>query len=146
MSQRFWSKVEKTDGCWLWKGAMSSHGYGTVTVNQKRYRAHRLAYELTNGPIPTGLQVMHVCDVPACVNPAHLRLGTVADNIGDAVSKGRVVPPVNRARGECANSKLTWEQVRQLRKSSTPYRLGRQFGVSKATIFDVMHGKSWKEQ
>jgi len=77
--------------CWEWKGARSSAGYGqkwTPSVGQVLY-THRLAYEWANGPIPSGMIVLHACDNPPCCNPSHLRLGTHADNVADKMQKGR---------------------------------------------------------
>lgn len=86
----FWGKVARGDGCWLWCGERNSSGYGRAYVlgNEKRL-AHRCAYAIEHGEVPAGMVVMHTCDNPACVNPAHLQLGTVADNIQDKMAKGR---------------------------------------------------------
>lgn len=95
LEQRFWSMVEKTDGCWLWTGALNDAGYGMIsdragTVSgSTAKRAHRMSYELHKGPIPDGLHLLHSCDVRKCVNPDHLSVGTNQDNIADRVSKGR---------------------------------------------------------
>ena len=87
---RFWTKVEKTEGCWLWRGALSRKGYGSFRADAIGGRqSHRVAWELTHGPIPDGLFVLHRCDTPRCVNPAHLWLGTAADNSRDMALKGR---------------------------------------------------------
>lgn len=87
--ERFWSKVEKTDGCWLWTAYLDERGYGTFGYKGKVHYAHRVSYELTKGPIPIGLHILHSCDNPACVNPAHLRTGTHTDNMRDKVERGR---------------------------------------------------------
>jgi hypothetical protein len=91
LSVRFWRFVEKTESCWLWRGGrISKTGYGTTSVMRKRILAHRASWELHNGPIPSGLWVLHTCDNPICVNPAHLFLGDRADNMRDAFQKGRI--------------------------------------------------------
>jgi len=70
---RFWSKIEKTDECWLWVAGMRPNGYGQFSVGYKKFYPHRLAYELANGPIQEGHVIDHRCHVKACVNPEHLR-------------------------------------------------------------------------
>jgi hypothetical protein len=86
---RFWAKVCKTDTCWLWTG-VKSVGYGHMWDGSGRPKhAHRLSWEIHHGPIPSGMDVLHRCDTPACVRPDHLFIGTASDNMLDAVSKGR---------------------------------------------------------
>lgn len=93
--ERFHEKYEKVpfSGCWIWTHAkMAKGGYGRITFKQGSQvgvGAHRVSWELHNGPIPNGMWVLHRCDVPACVNPDHLFLGNASDNALDAVSKGR---------------------------------------------------------
>lgn len=92
VNDRFWEKVmiPPGDGCWLWVATLSSTGYGMFTVRRGlRAATHRFSWELHFGPIPDGLLVCHHCDVPACVRPDHLFLGTHADNARDSVQKGR---------------------------------------------------------
>lgn len=141
---RFWDNVEKTSDCWLWKGATVGNGYGKVTINSKCQRAHRVAWELTNGPIPDGMFVCHRCDNPACVRPDHLFLGTPADNVDDMHIKGRY------PRGEARKrAKLTAEMVRQIRSRYQPRRvtvdaLATEYGVHSSLIHRIVHRKAWK--
>lgn len=95
--ERFWAKVGKLgpDECWLWSGSLNLKGYGYLVVGSRtngrsNMLAHRLSYEIHNGSIPTGSLICHKCDVPACVNPAHLFMGTQKDNMSDALRKGRM--------------------------------------------------------
>jgi len=78
---RFWAKVEKTDGCWLWKAARDLNGYGRIAYAGKEWKAHRLAYTVVVGPIPEGLTLDHLCRVRHCVNPAHLEPVTNRENL-----------------------------------------------------------------
>lgn len=98
--ERFWQKVNKTKTCWLWTGCKDRKGYGKFWFNKKVGKAHRGAYILFKGPIPDGLSVCHSCDIPACVNPEHLWLGTIADNSIDMHKKNRQ-PPQNRPQTHC---------------------------------------------
>ena len=85
---RFWSNVRKTDSCWLWEG-YRNYGYGVFSVNRRLMRAHRVSWIMAHGEIPKGLCVLHHCDVPACVRPDHLFIGSQADNVLDCIKKGR---------------------------------------------------------
>ena len=98
--KRFWSKVDKCGSanhpnCWLWTAAKNKKGYGTIQMGSQRdgtrrpRMAHRVVWEMLNGPIPQGMLVLHHCDNPACVNPAHLWLGTAKDNSQDMIAKHR---------------------------------------------------------
>jgi HNH endonuclease len=90
ISTRFWPKVKKTATCWLWTGYIDNKGYGKMWRRpQKAAIASRVSWELHNGPIPEGMNVLHRCDNPACVRPEHLFLGTIMDNNRDRYAKGR---------------------------------------------------------
>lgn len=158
IEDRFWSKVIKTDNCWLWTaGRAGSQLYGAFKIDGIQRRAHRVAWELVNGPIPPGLVVLHACDNPICVNPAHLRLGTNAENSADMVAKGRQATGEHsgsrlhlekRPRGERHHkAKLTEAQVREMRTLaesgvSSP-KLAKQFGITKAAVLDIIHRRHW---
>lgn len=131
------------DKCWEWTGARTSKGYGAMRLNGRTEPAHRLAYESAHGPIPHGLCVLHRCDNPPCVNPAHLFLGTRGDNNRDAASKGRT-----RSGSQHPGAKLTEDDVRAIRARSAAGELGtelaRAFGVTPQLISYIIRGRIWK--
>lgn len=153
LSERFWSKVKITSptGCWLWCGSHphTTGRYGMIAVKGKYIMAHRVAWELTNGTIPTGMLVCHKCDVPPCVNPSHLFLGTPKDNVRDCIQKGRF-NSTNRAKGvDCFLAKLNDESVKKIREDyhsgcATADEIAKRFGVSQSTISSLVRGRTWK--
>lgn len=121
---RFWARVAKRglDDCWEWVGVrVPPQGrllpYGLFSVGKKLYRAHRFSYEIAIGPIPDGLLVLHKCDNPPCVNPAHLYAGTYVDNMRDRTSRGRSRIP-DHIRAE-------WAVERKARYEKDPELRGR---------------------
>jgi hypothetical protein len=144
--ERFWSKVEKSSPseCWEWKASRYKHGYGIFWWKKygEQY-AHRVAWILTFGPIPDGICVCHKCDNRGCVNPNHLFLGTVAENIRDRDAKNR------QNKGEKMKSaKLSRDDVlkiRELHKAGVRYsELARQFSVTWSTIKSACDYTTWK--
>lgn len=108
-AQRFWSRVLRLgpDECWPWRLRLNGKGYGRFTVDFKTMMAHVASYLIVVGPIPDGLCVLHRCDNPRCVNPAHLFLGTRADNNADMRTKGRGVnPPIGINSGTWTSEKV----------------------------------------
>ena len=98
-ASRFWIRVALVDGgCWEWRGTTDPDGYGILHRGKRKVRAHRISWQMANGPIPAGLSVLHRCDRRSCVNPAHLFLGRQRDNMADRHRKGRTKVPV-RANG-----------------------------------------------
>lgn len=151
LAARFWSKVQVGDpnACWEWhEKTRNRQGYGSLTVDGRGRRAHRLAYELTYGPIPDGLIVLHSCDNPPCCNPAHLRAGTYHENAQDLVERNehwneriRHHAPRGEKRG---HAKLTPKEVREIFFSTEPQKeLAAKYGVAQALISGIRNAKRW---
>lgn len=145
----FEQRIHRGDGCWLWLGAKGIGGYGRFSpALHVGIYAHRFAWELEHDQsVPDGLDVMHSCDNPPCVNPAHLSIGTRHDNMQDCVAKGRHVsrPP----RGEAHRDHvLTESDVREIRAQrvagSTARELSQRYGVSDTRIYKIVARKAWR--
>lgn len=160
--------------CWVWTAGLFSDGYGQFRLGTKKIGAHRASYALTNGNIPVTMQVLHRCDVRACVNPAHFFTGTTQDNTADKCAKGRQAKetthssrthpervarglrngrhthPERTARGERQHSaKLTAEKIVAIRSSYSAghvfqHEIADRFGVSQATVWRVVRRITWK--
>lgn len=142
--KRFWALVSKSDGCWLWMGRRQSGrwDYGNVIFNGRHAPAHRVAWILTYGEIPTGRLICHKCDNPPCVRPDHLFLGTPKSNMDDMVMKNR-----HKIAG-CASPKLTESAVRIIRQrreaGESCAALGREFGASRTVVSLAARRKKWR--
>lgn len=124
---------EPFSGCWLWTGKTYLNGYGSMKINYKPRLAHRVAWEIFKGEIPTGLCVLHRCDIKCCVNPNHLFLGTHWDNQHDRILKSRP------ARGRV----LSENTIKLIRKSGdTQTHLAHRFGVTPSAISRIKSGEN----
>jgi hypothetical protein len=153
---RFWSKVTKGPGCWEWQACRNKLGYGMFLLNRRSQLAHRVSAVIAGMKLDRGLEVMHTCDNPCCVNPAHLRVGTHRDNMRDAIEKGRMKPLTcdrptvfmgcdPNARRSC-RQKVTDDEVRAIRilafaEGWSYKRLSRHFGISDTAIGFIVRGK-----
>ena len=144
LEKHFWLKVDKgkRDDCWEWLGAKFSTGYGHIQFHTHTVRVHRLAWEIANGPIPKGMQVLHHCDNRSCCNPNHLFLGVDADNMADRDAKGR------QARGEQnGQAKLAEQDIHRIRHLLDRYvrqaDIADMFDVTPQNIYCIRTGKSW---
>ena len=149
--ERFWSKVNKTEGCWEWNAGCVNGSYGQFRYEGKSILSHRLSYMITH-PMTIDLRehpkicVCHTCDNPKCVNPAHLWLGTHTDNMKDMWKKGKQ----HITKGEKnARSKLTEQQVREIREkyakgNTTQKRLADEYGMERSGINGVVNRHNWK--
>ncbi len=133
-------------GCWLWTGGQDGHGYGLITIRPEfvAARTHRLSYLAFNGEIPEGIHVLHTCDMPLCINPEHLFLGTHKENMEDMRKKNRAA----RMKGEKNfHAKLTEAKVLKMReewKSGRHYKeIASEYGIKPTNVHRILSGKSW---
>jgi lambda repressor-like predicted transcriptional regulator len=148
--ERFESKYvpEPNTGCWLWLGSLNSRrGYGVLWFPQgavpRGVAAHRFSYEMSKGPIPSGMLVRHMCNERSCVNPSHLEIGTHLDNSDDMYRADRACYGARRP-----NARLTDEVVREAKEARAQgvslADLCRKYGVDHATLSTATRGKTWK--
>jgi hypothetical protein len=149
---RFWSKVENSSGadCWQWLDWVDEAGYGRLSSKRngksKMTLAHRMAWELRYGPIPEGMDVLHHCDNPGCCNPAHLFLGTQADNNHDRASKGRNADKRGEKNGQ---HKLTWDDACWIHVFANQLGWTGAFiaecrGLGRTTVWNALSGRRWR--
>jgi len=137
----FLDRVDRSgdpEGCWLWQGVIARTGYGQVWNGKRMVATHRFSYSQLVGPITGDLMVLHRCDVRLCVNPAHLWLGTQADNMADCSAKGR--SPVG-TRHPRAHPTATVAAIRAaVASGESQYSVAARFGVSSSTVNRYVHG------
>lgn len=136
----FNKSCQSETGCWEWKGTKRA-GYGLLWHEAKTQGAHRISYEAFIGPIADDLVVRHICDNPGCINPNHLIVGTIRDNVVDREQRGR-----RDVKGEqIGTAKLTAAQVIEIKESDLTLKaLSEKFGVDRSNIWAIRAGKSWK--
>ena len=151
--EAFWKKVSKGPDCWEWNGKRNYAGYGILTRHGRGIRAHRFSWVLAFGKLKPSACVLHRCDNRACVNPAHLFVGTQADNMADMVAKGRSnLGPRHGSHTQPEKfrryAKLTAHAIpliRQRLAAGEPVAsVARDHGVSPWTIYDVAEGRTWR--
>ena len=135
--------IDDINYCWFWIGGKDSDGYGLMDVDGKVKGAHRVSYEYFRGDIPEGMCVLHACDVPSCVNPAHLFVGTQQDNMDDKVAKGR-----GNTGEKHGLSKLTEDDVLRIRAASAggegQCSIAKRFSGDQSNISRIVSRKRWK--
>ena len=158
----FWDRIDKSGGpnaCWpCVLGGRSSKGYMYISILGKTVGAHRMAWELTHGPIPPGMCVCHHCDNHPCCNPQHLFIGTHLDNYLDAVAKGRIDPERNpvythphrvpRGENHCRAILRERDVIHIRREYALQHTslkvLAKKWGVHFSTVSRAISGKAWK--
>jgi hypothetical protein len=144
IAERFWKKVtiQGPDDCWVWSTPSGRYGYlGEGGLSRKNILAHRVSWELHYGLIPDGLQVLHRCDNPKCVNPRHLFLGTISLNMQDRNRKKRQAWGENHGRAKLQEKDIL--AIYALRGKKTHREIGKLFNVSSGHISRILSGEKW---
>lgn len=130
------------DQCWIWVGAKNRDGYGIIWDGKTYHMAHRVAYERAHGPIPEGLVVRHSCDTPQCCNPAHLSVGSAADNSRDMVDRGRSLKGEGHPRARLTET-LVREIFAKAKSGQVMTGIAKDYGVHEATVRSIVTGRRW---
>lgn len=143
---RFWSKVDRrgVEECWPWTAGCFKDrgGYGAFWLNGRLWKAQRVAWLFTNGPIPEGLEVLHRCDNPQCCNPAHLWLGTSLENQRDKFEKGRHCYGERNGRAKITVQDV--QEIRTLHESGVSVdELSGRYGVTPGSIYKICRRAMW---
>lgn len=137
-------RVIDAKGCWLWTGDASRFGHGRIEVNGRKTGVHRVSYAIHVGPIPSGVLVLHKCDVPACFNPDHLFLGSHRDNMQDKHRKGRGNMPSGEKHFRAKITSQDAVSIRQLHANGEgTTALAKQFGLSPKAIRLIVQRINW---
>lgn len=149
LPMRFWDKVDRSGDCWTWTATKNSHGYGQIGIEGRLHIASRVAWEMENRRrLVRGQQVLHRCDNPACVRPAHLFIGTAVDNMQDCVRKGRFKFCEPRRGIQNNKAKLNEAGVIEVRRrydaGETLSSLSRGFGMARATLRRIVRREGWR--
>ncbi len=142
---RFWSRVHKTRGCWLWTALKNPKGYGLfpVRARERCVLAHRFSWELGKGRIPDGMCVLHHCDVRNCVRPSHLFLGTQTDNLRDMYEKGRHPKGEDRGHAKLTNAQVLEMRARYAAGGIRQKDLAKDYGIVQATVSFIVRHVTW---
>lgn len=148
--ERFWSRVNVSEAnqCWEWQGALTDKGYGRWGYSKtESIRAHRAAFLISKGPIPSDLNVLHACDNRRCCNPKHLSIGTQQQNLQEMRERGRGVNPPDPTGERNPAAKLTLQQVREIQASSETLKVqAERYGVAISTVHAARSGQNWSEK
>lgn len=151
--ERFWGRVNtgisnifyQGERCWEWSAGKEGDGYGAFCVEGKQYKAHRIAWTITNGEIPEGLSVLHHCDNPSCVHPHHLFIGTQRENMRDKILKGRRgnTSPISPSRrvSRKPSRELTYSDRDEIRRryeaGESSYKIAKDKGICQSRAYRI---------
>ena len=144
LAERFASFIEivPSDECLEWPGYRATRDYGHFTYRNKLRKAHIVSYEIHVGPIPPGMVIRHKCDNPPCVNPRHLQIGTQAENVRDAVERGRWPTGETNSQAKLTESQVL--EIRELAKTTPLNILAEKYSVDSSQAWRIVNRKTWR--